>query len=237
MTCESGTSEYSPFTLSEKTRDLALEAVRRITGADRIPENITHEQEEELIEAGRELKKIAIPPHGNAPYHEDHNPFFRMAGAEVLEKIRRLVPDCGYLPTLRLAGVGLDLFEEYDLFTVNRVSDIPGKIKREFLQKLQERFELFIPHQANMRGHQNLSAALKIPMNKIYSNIQEYGNTSGGATGIALYEALRKPSRYRTIRGDRVEIETPMFEKGKKAVVVSFGAGMNVVFIVLERLK
>ena len=74
-------------------------------------------------------------------------------------------------------------------------------------------------------------------MNKIYSNILDYGNTSAGATGIALYEALRKPSRYRTIRGERTEIETPMFEEGKKAVVVSFGAGMNVVFIVLERLK
>jgi len=160
-----------------------------------------------------------------------------MLGAEVLEKIRRIVPDCGYLPVLRKAGVGLDLFEKYGLLETNRVSEIPSSVKKEFLQQLSERFDLLIPHQANMRGHQNLSAAFRIPMNKLYSNISEYANTSGGATGVALYEALRMPTRYRTIRGDRKDIETPKLEVGQQAVLVSFGSGTHVSFVVVKRLK
>ena len=74
-------------------------------------------------------------------------------------------------------------------------------------------------------------------MTKIYSNIADYANTSAAAAGISLYEALRKPSCYRTIRGNLKEIEVPRFDIGDKAVMVSFGSGTNVVFMVLERLK
>jgi len=237
MTLESGASHFSPFYISRKTRDAAQEAVKRITGRDRIPEKITKEQEEELLKAGDELRSATFPPNGNAPYGPSYRPYFSMAGAEVLEKIRRIVPDCGYLPALRWAGIGLDIFEEHGLLKTDRVSDIPAGSKREVLEKLQERYDILVPHQANLRAHQNLSAALRVPMSKIYSNIAEYANTSAAAAGLALYEALRKPSRYRTIRGDLTEIVTPMLDVGAKSVVLSFGSGMNVVFIVVERLR
>ena len=74
-------------------------------------------------------------------------------------------------------------------------------------------------------------------MTKVYSNIAEYANTSAAAAGIAFYESLRKPSRYQTIRGNREDIEVPLFDVEQKAVLVSFGSGTHVVFIVLERLK
>lgn len=237
MRMYSGTSDYSPFEISRRTRDAAIETVRRITGEDVIPDGVAKETVAELVEAAPSMKKFAFPPDGRLPYSPERNPHFVMEGAEVLEKIRRIVPDCGYLPVLRKAGIGLDLFEEHGLLETNRVSDIPSNIRKTFLKQLAERFNLLIPHQANLRGHQNLSAALRIPMDRIYSNIAQYANTSGAAAGIALYEALRKPARYQTIRGDLKEIEVPRFDKGQKAVAVSFGSGTHVTYIALERLK
>jgi|GEM_PF-1963556 len=237
MSMESGTSDYSPFAISERTREAAKKAVLEVTGKETLDPQTAKEFEAELEERIDDLRKLAFPPDGKGPYRDGRNPYFVMLGAEVLEKIRRIVPDCGYLPVLRKAGVGLDLFEKYGLLETNRVSEIPSSVKKEFLQQLSERFDLLIPHQANMRGHQNLSAAFRIPMNKLYSNISEYANTSGGATGVALYEALRMPTRYRTIRGDRKDIETPKLEVGQQAVLVSFGSGTHVSFVVVKRLK
>jgi 3-oxoacyl-[acyl-carrier-protein] synthase III len=236
MTMESSMSPLSPFSISEQTREAAREAVRRITGQEKLPLQVSTEVEKELLEATEELKRSVKDANG-ASWLFPLRPHFVMDGAEVLEKIRRVVPDCGYLPALRNAGVGMDLYEQYGLLEVNKVSDISPKVRKEFLIQLAERYELFIPHQANLRGHQNLSAAFRVPMTKIYSNIAQYANTSAAATGIALYEALRKPSRYRTIRGDLSEIEAPMLEPGHKAVLVSFGSGTNVVFVVVERQK
>lgn len=237
MSMESGTSDYSPFAISSRTREAARKAVLEVTGKEKLDPDTAKEFEAELEERIEGLRELAFPTGGKAPYREDRNPYFVMLGAEVLEKIRRIVPDCGYLSVLREARIGMDLFEKYGLLETRRVSDIPSSIKREFLEQLAERIDLLIPHQANMRGHQNLSAALRIPMNKLYSNISEYANTSGGATGIALYEALRKPTEYRTIRGDRKEITTPKLEKGQNAVLVSFGSGTHVSFIAVKRLK
>lgn len=237
MRMHSAMGDFSPFEISRRTREAAKAAVRRVTGQDRIPPGISKEQEARLNEVARELRRKAFPAFGTLPYREDRYPHFIMEGSEVLEKIRRIVPDCGYLPALREAGIGIDLLEKHGLLSVNRVSHIPPKIRREVLTALAERYDLLIPHQANLRGHQNLSAGLRVPMNKIYSNIAEYANTSAAAAGIALYEALRKPSRYQTIRGNLETIEVPPLRPGGKAVLVSFGSGTNVVFVVVERRR
>jgi len=237
MAMDSSLSDLTPFEVSRRSREAAKKAVRKITGRERIPDEISKEDAARLKEACLEIQKEIFPPHGRYPYSDKHYPYFIMAGAEVLEKIRRIVPNSGYLPALRKAGIGLDIFEKHGLLDVDRVSDIPSRIRKDTLKELSERYDLLIPHQANLRGHQNLSAAFRVPMNKLYSNIAQYANTSAAAVGIALYEALRKPSRYRTIRGDRAEIVVPRLDQGRKAVLVTFGSGTNVIFVVLERVK
>ncbi|MFP4193933.1 MAG: 3-oxoacyl-ACP synthase III family protein [Desulfobacterales bacterium] len=52
--------------------------------------------------------------------------------------------------------------------------------------------DLIIPHQANIRINQSFQKALKIPEEKMYHNIQRYGNTTAGSIPIALDEALEK---------------------------------------------
>jgi len=237
MARESGLSNFSPFYISNRTRGAASEAVSRIKSQEKATADTAKEVDQKFFEAACALQAEIFPPRGNYPYKENYWPFFTMEGAEVLEKIRRTVADCGYLPALRRADLGLEIMKEAEIVNLNKVSQIPSRIRKSVMRQLAETYDLLIPHQANMRGHQNLAAALQVPMNKVYSNIAHYANTSAAAAGIALYEALRQPARYRTIRGDLAEIEVPIFKPSQKAVLVSFGSGTNVVFIVVERLK
>ncbi|HEX8996379.1 MAG TPA: beta-ketoacyl-ACP synthase III [Ktedonobacterales bacterium] len=50
--------------------------------------------------------------------------------------------------------------------------------------------DLFIPHQANLRIIESASKRLGLPPEKVFVNIQHYGNTSAAAVPIALCEAI-----------------------------------------------
>ncbi|HIP86449.1 MAG TPA: ketoacyl-ACP synthase III [Aquifex sp.] len=52
--------------------------------------------------------------------------------------------------------------------------------------------DLVIPHQANFRIIKALAEKLSIPFEKVYVNINRYGNTSAASIPIALYEALKE---------------------------------------------
>ncbi len=45
-----------------------------------------------------------------------------------------------------------------------------------------EDIALVVPHQANIRIIQGMANNLHIPMEKVYTNIHKYGNTSSGTT-------------------------------------------------------
>lgn len=51
--------------------------------------------------------------------------------------------------------------------------------------------DIFIPHQANIRILQSTAKRLKIPIEKVYINIDKYANTSAGTLPIALDQAVR----------------------------------------------
>jgi 3-oxoacyl-[acyl-carrier-protein] synthase III len=93
------------------------------------------------------------------------------------------------------------------------VTKIPEVIQ-EALQanKLKvEDVDLFIPHQANLRINQFAAAALGVPEEKFFSNIQRYGNTTAASLPIALCEAL----------------EQGLIKEGSLIVFVAFGAGFT----------
>ncbi len=74
-----------------------------------------------------------------------------------------------------------------------------------------EDIKLLIPHQANIRIIEATAKRLKLPVEKIFVNIQKYGNMSGATTAIGLDEAFREG---RIKKGDYVEL-------------VAFGAGLT----------
>ncbi|MCM8763308.1 MAG: 3-oxoacyl-ACP synthase, partial [Candidatus Omnitrophica bacterium] len=86
--------------------------------------------------------------------------------------------------------------------------NIMTKAAAEVIKKANlksEDIDLFIPHQANIRIIQLVAKKLKIPENKIYLNVDKYGNTSSASTATALCEAVKVG---RIKRGDLVLLDT-----------------------------
>lgn len=71
--------------------------------------------------------------------------------------------------------------------------------------------DLLVPHQANLRINELVGRTLKLPPEKIYNNIQRYGNTTAGSIPIALNEAIQE---------GRVK-------KGDIVMLASFGSGFT----------
>lgn len=49
--------------------------------------------------------------------------------------------------------------------------------------------DLVVAHQANVRILQTVARNLAVPEERFYSNVERYGNTSGGSVPLALYDA------------------------------------------------
>jgi 3-oxoacyl-[acyl-carrier-protein] synthase-3 len=71
--------------------------------------------------------------------------------------------------------------------------------------------DLMIPHQANVRIIEATAKHAGIPMDKVYVNVDRYGNTSSASIGIALDEA----------------IEAGRVKEGSTVLLVAFGAGFT----------
>ncbi len=70
---------------------------------------------------------------------------------------------------------------------------------------------LMVPHQANLRIIRATAEKLSIPMDKVYTNIEKYGNTSSASIPIALDEANREG----------------LLKAGDRMLMVTFGAGLT----------
>ena len=71
--------------------------------------------------------------------------------------------------------------------------------------------DLMIPHQANVRIIEATAKHASIPMDKVYVNVDRYGNTSSASIPIALDEAL----------------ECGRIKEGSTVLMVAFGAGFT----------
>lgn len=70
---------------------------------------------------------------------------------------------------------------------------------------------LFIPHQANTRIIEAITVRLKVPEEKVFVNIEKYGNTSSATIPIGLCEA----------------VEQGRIKSGDVVVIDAFGAGLT----------
>ncbi|MCA9792641.1 MAG: ketoacyl-ACP synthase III [Candidatus Eremiobacteraeota bacterium] len=55
-----------------------------------------------------------------------------------------------------------------------------------------EEVSLFIPHQANLRIIEAAARRLNISMDRVFTNVDRYGNTSNGSVPLALWEAQKQ---------------------------------------------
>lgn len=70
--------------------------------------------------------------------------------------------------------------------------------------------DLFVPHQANLRIIESAAKRLELPPEKVFVNVEKYGNTSGGSIPIGLYEAEA----------------AGRLKRGMVVMTVGFGAGL-----------
>lgn len=74
---------------------------------------------------------------------------------------------------------------------VRALADVAGKaLDRAGLAAAD--VHLMIPHQANLRIIQAVADRMKVGMDKVYCNVQRFGNTSAASIPIALDEAVRQ---------------------------------------------
>ena len=71
--------------------------------------------------------------------------------------------------------------------------------------------DLVVPHQVNSRIIETVLRKIDLPEEKIYLNLQRYGNTSAASVPMALHEA----------------VEEGRIEKGSLVLLVAFGAGLT----------
>lgn len=106
--------------------------------------------------------------------------------------------------TLRM--VGSEVFK----FAVR----VMGQVSEEAVEKAglnKDEIDFFVPHQANIRIIEPAMKRLGLGMDKVYINLNKYGNMSSASVPVALDEA----------------IQSGAIKKGDTVLLVGFGAGLT----------
>jgi 3-oxoacyl-[acyl-carrier-protein] synthase-3 len=93
---------------------------------------------------------------------------------------------------------------------INKLTNIIKETAKKNKLKIED-IDLIIPHQSNLRIIEATMEKLGLPIEKVFVNIDKYGNTSSASVPIALDEA-RKTKRLR---------------KGSIVMLVAFGGGLT----------
>jgi 3-oxoacyl-[acyl-carrier-protein] synthase III len=120
-------------------------------------------------------------------------------GREPLDQTNHLIR----LPYVVMQG------QELFKVAVNSMADAVQVAVKKAKLKLSD-IDCVVPHQANDRIISAVAKKLKLPKEKIYVNIDRYGNMSAASIAVALYEA-EKEGR---------------IKKGDTIALVTFGAGL-----------
>lgn len=92
---------------------------------------------------------------------------------------------------------------------------------KQLLQKSNEKIEdikYIIPHQSNLKIMNAIAKKLEIPQSKMYSNIQEVGNTFCASIPIAISEMIDKK----------------ILNENDKIILLGYGGGLNTGSILLK---
>jgi 3-oxoacyl-[acyl-carrier-protein] synthase-3 len=130
------------------------------------------------------------------------NLLYRQGGGAVEPPSEQMLADRSYF--LRMAG--REVFKS----AVRSMADACDEALERARLKGED-VDLLIPHQANIRIIESTAKHAHIPMEKVYVNVDRYGNTSAASIPMALDEA---------VRSGRVK-------PGMTLLLVAFGAGFT----------
>jgi len=121
-------------------------------------------------------------------------------------EVSPFLPPQSHSPRNFLRMDGPEIFK----FAVGAVKESIRRIM-ETAQISREDLDFLILHQANWRILDAGARFAKVPMEKVFVNVDKYGNTSAASVPIALHEA----------------VEEGQIKEGDKVLLVSFGAGVT----------
>ena len=121
---------------------------------------------------------------------------------------------------------GLEKFDDPYIYMDGKVifdfatRQVPKSVNKllEKANLMPEDIKYVLPHQANERIVKVISRKVKIPMEKFYLNIAEYGNTAAASIPIALNEMYEKG----------------ILSEGDKLLITGFGGGLTWCSMVVE---
>ena len=124
----------------------------------------------------------------------------------------------GYSPVVNVFNDGEKNYDIYIKMDGKAIFDFATRKVPKCVKELMEKagidngdIDYVLPHQANSRIVEIISRKLKIPMDKFYINMYNYGNTSSASIPIALNEMAEKG----------------YLKEGTKLVICGFGAGLT----------
>lgn len=106
--------------------------------------------------------------------------------------------------------------EVYKYAVTETVKNINELLDKNQISKNEINY--IIPHQSNLKIMKSIANRLKIDINKIYTNIENVGNTFCASIPIALDEILEKK----------------LLKKGDKVILLGYGGGLNTGSILME---
>jgi 3-oxoacyl-[acyl-carrier-protein] synthase III len=108
-----------------------------------------------------------------------------------------------YSPRIFMAGA------EVYRFAVGAMGDACVKLLEQVGMTSAD-VDLFVPHQANLRIIESAAKRLGLPEEKVFVNVDRFGNTSGGSIPLGLYDAA----------------QSGRLKPGMVVMTVGFGAGL-----------
>ena len=99
--------------------------------------------------------------------------------------------------------------QEVYRFAVKAIGDACCKVLEEAGMTADD-IDLFVPHQANIRIINSATQRIGLPEDKVFINVDRYGNTSAGSVPLALSEA----------------VSSGKLKKGMNVLTVACGAGL-----------
>lgn len=106
--------------------------------------------------------------------------------------------------------------EVYKYAVTETVKNINELLDKNQISKNEINY--IIPHQSNLKIMKSIANKLKIDINKIYTNIENVGNTFCASIPIALDEMFEKH----------------LLKKGDKVILLGYGGGLNTGSILME---
>ncbi len=133
----------------------------------------------------------------------DQGDLMRVVVEETRSPFRPEKTNYGKLPYVVMEG------QELFKMAVNSMADAVLKVLKKAKMKISD-VDCIVPHQANDRIISAVAKKLNVPKEKIFVNIDKYGNMSAASIAVALYEAVK----------------SKRIKKGSNVVLVAFGAGL-----------